>query len=146
MRGPKPARRAIRRGFTLIEVMVVVIIVGILAAIAVPIYNRYVRNSRVTEATNRMGDILTAARTFAAQNAVPGRPTQWPQSCGAQGFLGDCADSENFRYRLLRNGEVLTIFGLGVRKMRGVQVIMTVNGLQANGVISVSWRAPAASR
>ena len=40
----------------MIELMVVVVIVGILAAIAIPIYGKYVKQARTTEATGRMGD------------------------------------------------------------------------------------------
>lgn len=46
-------------GFTLIEVMVVIIMVGILAAIALPIYTNYVRRARVSEAVSTLGAIRT---------------------------------------------------------------------------------------
>ncbi|MGA1841343.1 MAG: pilin [bacterium] len=46
-------------GFTLIEVMVVIIMLGVLAAIALPIYTNYVRRARVSEAVSTLGAIKT---------------------------------------------------------------------------------------
>ena len=52
-------RRKIKKqlGFTLIELMVVVVILGILATLAVPRYNRFVAKSRQSEAKTNLGHI-----------------------------------------------------------------------------------------
>src|SRR2546427_10283421 len=55
-------------GFTLMELLIVVMIVGILAAAAVPLYLGYVRDSRLAEAKGLAGSVLTAAQACAQQN------------------------------------------------------------------------------
>jgi prepilin-type N-terminal cleavage/methylation domain-containing protein len=56
-------------GFTLMELIVVVLIVGILAAVGVPLYLGYVRDSRLAEAKALAGAALTAAQACASQNS-----------------------------------------------------------------------------
>jgi len=55
-------------GFTLIELMVVIVIIGILAAIAVPSYNKYVVNAKISEAYTLMDAIGKKQLTYHSEN------------------------------------------------------------------------------
>ncbi len=55
-------------GFTLIELMVTVAIMGILAAIAVPMYSDYVTRGRIIDGTSKMGDIRTQMEKYFMDN------------------------------------------------------------------------------
>src|SRR3989442_7938319 len=57
-------RQRSEAGFTLMELLVVVLIVGILAAVGVPLYLGYVRDSRLAEAKALAGAAMTAAQAL----------------------------------------------------------------------------------
>jgi prepilin-type N-terminal cleavage/methylation domain-containing protein len=57
----------IRKGFTLIELMVVILIVGILAAVAVPIMRGRIDSAKWSEANASAGSIRTAVRAYIAE-------------------------------------------------------------------------------
>lgn len=63
-------KRQLQKGFTLIELMIVVAIVGILAAVALPAYQDYTVRSRVAEGMA----LASAAKTAVAENAANGAP------------------------------------------------------------------------
>jgi len=55
-------------GFTLIEIMVVVAIVAILAAVAVPMYTDYVQRGKITEATSGLSELRLRLEKYFADN------------------------------------------------------------------------------
>jgi prepilin-type N-terminal cleavage/methylation domain-containing protein len=124
-----------RKGFTMIELMVVVVIVGVLAAIAIPIYGKYIKNARLTEATGRMGEIITAAKAWAQEHQNASGNPVWP--AGAGGIV-DLSATDNFTYAITAGAgqeatNPLGITATGTNKMLGVSVVITVPTINSNG-------------
>ena len=64
-------------GFTLIELMIVVDVIGILAAFAIPSYNDYILRSRIPRATNALSDMRVRMEQFFQDNR------SYPTACVA---------------------------------------------------------------
>lgn len=72
------------KGVTLIEVMIVVVIVGMLAAIAIPAYNDYVTRSRRSDAFTALETVRAAQEMYRAEQGF---------YAGAIGSLAGCAST-----------------------------------------------------
>ena len=72
-----------QKGFTLIELMIVIAIVGILAAVALPAYNDYTNRAKFSEVISATNGVKAAVETCAALEGADGSIT----SCGPSNGL-----------------------------------------------------------
>lgn len=68
--------KQVQKGFTLIELMIVVAIIGILAAIAIPAYQDYTIRAQITEGLNVVGGVKVGVEEFVMQEG------RWPTAIG----------------------------------------------------------------
>lgn len=98
------------KGFTLIEIIVVMIIVGILATLGLTQYTKLVEKGRTAEAKSILGSIRTAEEAYKLEKGVytatfADLPVGAPTACAATHFFSygiDSADATTFTSRAAR--------------------------------------------
>lgn len=97
----------LQKGFTLIELMIVVAIIGILAAIAIPAYQDYTIRAQVSEGMNLAAAAKAAvAESFLNRGTAPANRTVAGMSAGATDTSGKYVTGVN-----VTNGTIIVTYG-----------------------------------
>jgi type IV pilus assembly protein PilA len=89
------AKRKNEKGFTLIELMIVVAIIGILAAVAIPAFMKYIKKSKTSEARTHVQKIYAGAREYwmdrnTAKGQIQADSPQFPEPTEPYTADADC--------------------------------------------------------
>ncbi len=124
--------KKVQQGFTLIELMIVVAIIGILAAVAIPAYQDYTKRAHVTEGLGLAGAAKTGVSEFySSQGYFPGSNASAGLVATAASISGNAVTSVGVG----ANGVITVTYNTKVAT--GTTMILTPSAPAGSG--SISW-------
>lgn len=118
-----------RKGFTLIELMIVIAIIGVLAIVAFPIYRDYMARSQATEAFQATSGLRSEIGTFAAENTGLAGAENDPTIVGITTTL----DGRYIGQVSVDGGEISIRFDAGIHAGDEITLTAVESGIQIAG-------------
>jgi len=127
-----------QKGFTLIEIMIVVAIIGILMAIAIPAYGNYVKRAKVTEAVAALSEMRVKMEQHFQDNRT------YVGACGATGVAPLPAASKSFTFTCPAGDLTATTYtvvatGSTAANMAGFEYSINQANVRSSTITASGW-------
>jgi type IV pilus assembly protein PilA len=121
--------KKMQQGFTLIELMIVIAIIGILAAVAIPAYQDYILRSQVSEGLSLASGAKTSVTEFRLTNG------DWPTNNDSAGLASSTSIvGNNVNDVAVSNGSITITYSSGSSELDS-ETLVLVPSFSGGGVV-----------